>query len=212
MAYRLSGHLIDLGRRKAHRDHLVNSRHHPENTNTIGDKIRPVFCRHDAFPKPLIEKSRKLACHHTIGPFGRDDLDQLHIPWRIKEMHADKMLLEIVRKRLGDRFNRNTARIGSYHRTGLAIFIYFGKNLVLYLKILDNRFNDQIAILKLRHVVGKIAGRDQVRILTQHIRRRTCLFQAVVARLCYTVLDLRRINRQSFCRLFRRQFARCNVQ
>ena len=59
----LSGHLIDLGRRKATSDHLVDRRHHPKNADAVGDEIWPVLCRNHAFAKPLIEKARNLASY-----------------------------------------------------------------------------------------------------------------------------------------------------
>src|SRR5580765_7731168 len=103
MADGLARHLVDLGRRKSHRDHFMNGRHHPKNADAVGDKIWPVFRRDDALAQPLIEETgyfaRDLAACFAAG----DDLDELHIARRVKEMDADKMLLEIFRKRLGDR-------------------------------------------------------------------------------------------------------------
>ena len=67
VAYRLSGHLIDLGRGKTHLDHLVYRRHHPKNADAVGDKIRTVFCCDDTLAETLIEKTRHFARDLAAG-------------------------------------------------------------------------------------------------------------------------------------------------
>ena len=63
MAYGLAGHLVDLGRCKAHIDHLVDRRHHPKNANAVGDKIWSIFGGDNAFSQTLIQKTGNFTCH-----------------------------------------------------------------------------------------------------------------------------------------------------
>ena len=82
-----------------------------------------------------------------------------------------KMLFEIVRKRLGDRVDRNAARVRGDHGAGLAVFFDLGKKLVLDVEIFDDGLDHEIAIFEFCHVVGEIAGRDQLGVIAEHERR-----------------------------------------
>ena len=64
-------------------------------------------------------------------------------------MNADKMLFEIVRERLGDRLDRDAARVRGDDRAGLAVLFDLGKDLVFDLEIFDDGLDDQVAILEL---------------------------------------------------------------
>ncbi len=63
-------------------------------------------------------------------------------------MYAEKMLLEIVGKRLGDRFDRDAAGVRSDHRAGLAVLFDLGEDLVLDLEIFDHGLDHQVAFLE----------------------------------------------------------------
>src|SRR5205809_7418560 len=97
MSDRFAGDLIHFGRSKSHRQHFVDGHHHPKCTDAVSDKIWPVLCGHYTLSEPTIEKSGYLTGQFAAGPFGRNDLDQLHISRRVEKMDAKEMLLEVVR-------------------------------------------------------------------------------------------------------------------
>src|SRR5437868_6854065 len=111
MTDRFSGDLIYLGRRKAACEHLVDRYHHAESADAIRNEIRPVFGRYDPFAETSIKKTRYCTGDLTARLLAWDDLDELHVSRRIEKVDADKMLFEIVRKRLSDRLDRYSASV-----------------------------------------------------------------------------------------------------
>ena len=65
-----------------------------ERADAIGDEVRPILRRHDAFAQTLIEKAKQEAGDFRFGPFSANDFDQMQIARRIEEVHAEKVLRE----------------------------------------------------------------------------------------------------------------------
>src|SRR6185503_6152910 len=82
----------------------------------------------------------------------------MEIAWRIEKVDANEVLFEIVGTPFSKQVNRNAARIRSDNRAGTATLIDLLEERALDVQILDDRFDDQIAIFDLVEVVVEVAN------------------------------------------------------
>ena len=75
-------------------------------------------------------------------------------------MYAAKMSAKIVAETFRDAGDGNAAGVRRDDRTRLAIFFHFREKFAFDVQIFDDGFDNQIAIFKARHIVGKVADRD----------------------------------------------------
>ena len=155
------GDLVHFLDRIAVVEHRANRDQRAERADAVGDKVWPILRDDHAFAQTLVEKTKHRTRDFGFGPFGANQFHQMHIARRIEEVHAEKVRAKIFRASFGKLLEWNTAGVRSNDRAGPALLLDLLVQAAFDFEVLDDCFDDQIAIFQLRQVVFKVSYADE---------------------------------------------------
>ena len=141
--------------------HALHGRDHAVHAQPVGNETRNILRDHDT-----------LAEHHfaelsySIDGFCRrirrgNDLEEVQIPRRVEEVHAEEVLLELAAASVDEHLHWNAGGIRGDDRVRLAERLEPRVQRLLGRGLLDDGFEDQVAVAQEREVVVEIAERDE---------------------------------------------------
>ena len=139
--------LVDLFDRVDVVEHCANRMQRAESADAIRNKVRPILRDNNSLAESFIEKAKHRTGDFRLGPFGPNQLDQMHVSRRIEEVHAEEVRPKIFRPSFSELAQRDTAGVGSNDRAWLPILLDSFVQAAFDFKVLDNGFNDQIVVL-----------------------------------------------------------------
>ena len=143
--------------------HRANRRHHRKGADSIGDEIGRVLRDHDTLAEHDVAELAHEVEHGRVGARVRDQLEQMQVARRIEEVRTEEARAHRLgqdRRHIGD---RKTRCIGGDDG---AVFQVRGDALeqrALDVELLDDRFENPVALAQLLDVVFEIADRHATR-------------------------------------------------
>ncbi len=142
-------------------EHRANGDQRAECADAISNKVWPILGDDHTFAQTLVEKTKHRTRDFGFGPLGANQLDQMHVARRIKEVQPQKVRAKIFRASFGKLLERNSAGVRSNDCAGPAMLFNLFVKLALDCQILDDGFDDQITVFQLRQVVFKVSYADE---------------------------------------------------
>ncbi len=160
VAHRLARDGVDVFGLKAHLDHRVHRVEHGVAADAVAHEVRRILAHDDALAELLLRAGDDAVEHFGGGRFTDDELEELHVPDGVKEVHHEEALL----KRLAPTFEhildaeargirRDDGRVGA----GLFELV---EEVSLDLQVLDDGFDHEVGIGEKRDMIFKVARRD----------------------------------------------------
>ena len=141
---------------------LDHHRDHAKDPDPVGNEVRRVLGANHPLAQGGREKALETIEHIGTRLRDRDQLGQMHVARRIKEMHPAKTRLQILWKCLGQRANRQPRGVRRQHRVRRDHRCNASIKIVLPVQTFSDRLNDQITFAEQGEVVFIIGGPDRI--------------------------------------------------
>ena len=156
---------------------LLHRRQHAGDADAVGDEVGRVVRAHHALAQAGGDKAFELIEHLRLGGRRVDQLDQVHVAWRIEEVDAAKARFERIRQRLAELGDGQARGVGRDDGVRRHIGRYLAVQVQLPVHALGNGLDDQVAVAQLFQVFVVIGLAYQRGVFGQAQRRRLELFQ-----------------------------------
>ena len=150
---------VDLGDGEVVLHHQSPCDDHAVHSEPIGDEAGHVLGEDDALAKDALLKVAHAREHLGERLIRGDELEQVHVARRIEVVRAEEALAELLRSTLQQDRHRDPRRVRSHDRVRGELF-ELGEELLLGLRLLDDRFDDPTAVGEEREMVGGVSDDD----------------------------------------------------
>ena len=165
------GQRIDDVERQLERLRVLHRRDDREDPDAIGDEVGRVA----GADHPLAERRGQEGLERVdkagIGVRPRDHLDEMHVPWRIEEVHAAKARAYRLREHGRQRGDGKSRRVGDEDRLAREMRRDLGVEVLLPIESLCDRLDHEVAFAKQRKIGIVVASLDGARAILRRQRR-----------------------------------------
>jgi hypothetical protein len=143
--------------------------------DAVADEVRRVLADDDALAERVLAKATHMLEHARRRVLARHELQELHVPDGVEEVHDEEALLEGVAAPLEHLGDAEPGGVRRDDRVRGHDALQLREQRALRLDLLDDGLDDEVDVLQAIEVVLDVARRDELRVALVKERRRARL-------------------------------------